>query len=201
MSIALALDPALTQPLTTSTIALRLGLAVGFGVVIGLERKIADKPADVRTMALISAGAAAFTLMGVEIAAHAVGVPGMQTDPTRVLAYIISGVGFLGAGTILHSKKTIKGLTTAAAIWAAAAVGAACGLGHYTIATALFLIIFVMLWVPWTMRLMGFNGHEAEAAGENGHPGPQRRTHDHPGHDDPDPDGHEPHEAVFSARG
>lgn len=196
MSIALALDPALTQPLTTSTIALRLGLAVGFGVVIGLERKIADKPADVRTMALISAGAAAFTLMGVEIAAHAVGVPGMQTDPTRVLAYIISGVGFLGAGTILHSKKTIKGLTTAAAIWAAAAVGAACGLGHYTIATALFLIIFVMLWVPWTMRLVGLNGHDEVEAEASACP-----PHDHPGHDDPDPDGHEPHEAVFSARG
>lgn len=193
-------DPALTEPLTTATIALRLGLAVGFGVVIGLERKIADKPADVRTMALISSGAAAFALMGVEIGAHAVGVPGLQTDPTRVLAYIISGVGFLGAGTILHSKKTIKGLTTAAAIWAAAAVGAACGLGHFTIATGLFLIVFVMLWVPWTMRLVGLNGHE-EPEADRGERSASRTAPDDTGHDDPDPDGHEPHESVFSPRG
>lgn len=180
-------NTALTEPLTQSTVALRLGLAVAFGVVIGLERKIADKPADVRTMALISSGAAAFTLMGVAIGVETVDVPGLQTDPTRVLAYIISGVGFLGAGTILHSKKTIKGLTTAAAIWAAAAVGAACGLGLYTIATGLFLIIFVMLWLPWTARLLGLNGS-----------GQERETI-HTAHDDPEPHAPEPDDEVFTS--
>ncbi|GJM18716.1 MAG: hypothetical protein DHS20C14_09290 [Phycisphaeraceae bacterium] len=151
----------LQTPISLGGVIMRLGLAVLYGGIVGWERKIADKPADVRTMVLISAGAAAFTLMGVQIGAAVEPNTGMQADPTRVLAYIISGVGFLGAGAILHSKKSIKGMTTAAAIWAAAAIGAACGLGLYAIATGLFIVVFAMLWVPWTARLLGFeNGDD-----------------------------------------
>ncbi|MEQ8769086.1 MAG: MgtC/SapB family protein [Phycisphaerales bacterium] len=147
-------------PLSAGTVAVRLGLAVLFGAIVGFERKIADKPADVRTMVLISAGAAGFALMGVQISAGSAGVPGLTPDPTRVVSYIISGVGFLGAGAILHSKKTIKGMTTAAAIWAGAAIGAACGLGLYTIASGLFVTVFAMLWVPWTAHLVGLDWGE-----------------------------------------
>lgn len=145
----------LIQPLDWTAVAVRLGLAAAFGAAIGWERKMSDKPADVRTMMLIAAGAAAFAVMGIQITATVGPDRGIQADPTRVLAYIISGVGFLGAGAILHSKKSIRGLTTAAAIWAAAGVGAACGLGLLPVATTLFAIVFVALWVPWAMHAMG----------------------------------------------
>lgn len=163
MDVSLA-DAAIiaAEPLSPLAIGVRLGLAVVFGAVIGLERKIADKPADARTMALIAAGAAGFTLLGVQLAAEVGPGTGMTLDPSRIVSYIISGVGFLGAGAILHSKKVVIGLTTAASIWASAAIGAACGLGQHTIALALLLVAIVALWVPWLRRLPHAleNGHD-----------------------------------------
>lgn len=138
-----------TEPLPDAVIALRLAIAVFMGMVIGWERSKAEKPADVRTMALVAAGAAGFTLLGVQLAASVEPGAGMNLDPTRVIAYIISGVGFLGAGAILHSKRVVRGLTTAASIWTAAAIGAACGLGSFSIAIGLFIVAVTMLWVPW----------------------------------------------------
>lgn len=130
-------------------VVLRIGLAAVLGVVVGTERKISSKPVDGRTMAMISAGAAGFTLMGVELASQVQAHAGLQLDPTRVLAYIVSGIGFLGAGAILHSKRGISGLTTAASIWSSAGIGAACGLGLYLIAFTLFGVVVCALWVPW----------------------------------------------------
>ncbi len=141
------------QPIAMLDVAIRVGLAAAMGSIVGLERKIADKPVDGRTMALISAGAAGFTLMGVEIASQSQFANNLQIDPTRVLSYIISGIGFLGAGAILHSKRGISGLTTAASIWTSAGVGAACGLGLYTIAGALFIVVICALWLPWVGKL------------------------------------------------
>ena len=141
------------QSITVMDVALRVGLAAAMGSIVGFERKIADKPVDARTMALISAGAAGFTLMGVEIASQSQLGHNLQIDPTRVLSYIISGIGFLGAGAILHSKRGITGLTTAASIWTSAGIGAACGLGLYTIALALFIVVVCALWVPWVGQL------------------------------------------------
>lgn len=134
-------------------VVLRIGLAAVLGVVVGTERKIASKPVDGRTMAMISAGAAGFTLMGVEIASQGNFGVNLQVDPTRVLSYIISGIGFLGAGAILHSKRGISGLTTAASIWTSAGIGAACGLGLYVIAGALFVVVCAALWLPWLGQL------------------------------------------------
>lgn len=141
-------------------VILRISLAATLCFLVGWERKIADKPAGRRTMALIGAGAAAFTLMGVQIASQVDHQDGLQLDPTRVLSYIISGVGFLGAGAILHSKRGISGLTTAAAIWASAGVGAACGLGLFTIVFALFGVVFCVLWLPWLTGLVGAGDEE-----------------------------------------
>jgi putative Mg2+ transporter-C (MgtC) family protein len=140
---------ALAHTLGPGTIALRMVLATGLGPIVGIERGLADKPADTRTMALVSAGACGFILLGVQLAAEVQPGTGHQLDPARVLSYLISGVGFLGAGAILHSKKTVSGLTTAAAIWASAALGAACGLGSYLVAGSLFIV----LWVP-TIRYL-----------------------------------------------
>ncbi len=127
----------------------RLLAAALLGAAIGLERGRAEKPADSRTMMLIAVGAAAFALLGVRVIAARQGEASIQVDPTRVLAYIISGVGFLGAGAILHSKKSVRGLTTAASVWCTAAVGAACGLGEFSVAGFATLIVLVTLWTPW----------------------------------------------------
>lgn len=151
------------QMVTPQVVWLRLAMAAVFGVVIGWERRISEKPADVRTMALVSAAAAAFTLMGVQLAASTQPGQGLTLDPSRVISYIVSGVGFLGAGAILHSKKTVTGLTTAASIWAAAAIGAACGLGAYVIAGGLFVIAITMLWGPWLTYRVAENGHSKSA--------------------------------------
>jgi len=140
-----------TGPITSTDIAWRLCLAAVLGALIGAERSRAEKPADTRTMMLISVGAAAFALVGERVIAGSDGAAtrGIVSDPTRVLAYIISGVGFLGAGAILHSKRTVKGLTTASSIWCTAAVGAACGLGEILIAAIVSGIVLLTLWGPW----------------------------------------------------
>ncbi|PCI07621.1 magnesium transporter MgtC [bacterium] len=131
----------------------RLLLAACFGGLLGWERRRSDKPADIRTMVLIGTGAAAFTLIGQQLIATADNDAIIRADPTRVLSYIISGVGFLGAGAILHSKRTVRGLTTAASIWVVAAIGAACGVGEFMIAFFLFAITFVTMWMPWVYAL------------------------------------------------
>jgi putative Mg2+ transporter-C (MgtC) family protein len=135
------------------SVFMRLMLAAIFGGLLGWERRRADKPADIRTMVLIGTGAAAFTLIGQQLIATSDNDAIIRADPTRVLSYIISGVGFLGAGAILHSKKTIIGLTTAASIWVVAAIGAACGVGEFMIAFFLFAIAFVTLWTPWVFAM------------------------------------------------
>jgi len=155
-----ALSASTTKPLVDfslpwleiADIAIKLGLATVLAALLGWERGRSDKPAGIRTMILISIGAATFALLGTRVidqsmASDAQSV--IRADPTRVLAYIISGVGFLGAGAILHSKKSVKGLTTAASIWVVAAIGAACGLGEYAVGLMIFAIAFVSLWIPW----------------------------------------------------
>jgi putative Mg2+ transporter-C (MgtC) family protein len=140
---------AMTLPVGVEDSALRLVLAAVLGALIGWERGRAEKPADARTMMLISVGAAGFALIGVRVLADTAPTDAIQTDPTRVLAYIISGVGFLGAGAILHSKKAVRGLTTASSVWCTAAVGAACGLGEYTVGVIIAVIVLLTLWTPW----------------------------------------------------
>ncbi len=140
------------DPFRTAAMA-RLVLAAIFGGLLGWERGRSDKPADIRTMILIGTGAAAFAMMGQQLIADGGDPAIVRGDPTRVVSYIISGVGFLGAGAILHSKRTIKGLTTAASIWVVAAIGAACGVGEFAIGFLLFAIAFITLWTPWVVAL------------------------------------------------
>lgn len=147
----IASTPSAAGSIGSSDLAVRLCLAAVLGALIGAERSRAEKPADTRTMMLISVGAAAFALVGERVITGSQGgaAVGIVSDPTRVLAYIISGVGFLGAGAILHSKRTVKGLTTASSIWCTAAVGAACGLGEILIASIVSGIVLLTLWGPW----------------------------------------------------
>jgi putative Mg2+ transporter-C (MgtC) family protein len=87
----------------------------------------------------------------------------VQADPNRVLSYVVSGVGFLGAGAILHSKKSVLGLTTAASVWCTAAVGAAAGLGEYLVGAMVTLIVLITLWFPWlTHRIANESGERMQ---------------------------------------
>ena len=106
---------------------LKLSVAVLLGGAIGLERQIAGKPAGLRTNILICLGST--LLMDLSINLH--GLDGRVGDPARLAAQVITGIGFLGAGTIMQSKGTISGLTSAATIWAVAAIGLTIGAGFY----------------------------------------------------------------------
>jgi putative Mg2+ transporter-C (MgtC) family protein len=118
-------------------IALRLILAVLCGGLVGYNRQQSHSPAGMRTIMLVCLGSATFILVGVQVLS--------SHDPTRVLAGIIGGIGFLGAGTIMRAGATIKGITTAAALWASAAAGAACGLGQFKIALLSTALTFAIL--------------------------------------------------------
>jgi len=108
----------------------RLIASIIAGAVIGFERELHDKPAGFRTNILICFGAALFTVMSVDMVGDA------YSDRARIAAQVVTGVGFLGAGTIVHFKGNVLGLTTAATIWAVASLGMAFGAGEYVIGIA-----------------------------------------------------------------
>ena len=118
--------------------SLRILLAAVLGAVIGYERRRADKPVGLRTLVLISAGAALFTVASIY------GFSG--ADPTRIAAGIVTGIGFLGAGAIIRRRAGgIEGLTTASAIWVVAAIGLAAGAGLYLLATVTTVMVLLVL--------------------------------------------------------
>jgi len=126
--------------LLSSTLA-RLLLAAVLGGIIGLERQLRHKPAGLRTNMFICFGAAMFTVLSRQLS-------GSDTDYTRIASQIIPGIGFIGAGSILHAKTSVTGLTTAATIFVAASVGMAAGGGLYLtacFATGIILIALELL--------------------------------------------------------
>lgn len=131
------------DPATEFDLVLRLLLAAVLGAVIGIEREIHDHPAGMRTHLLVGMGSGLFTVLSI------VGFPtsdGSATDPSRVAAQIVTGIGFLGAGAILKYGPTIRGLTTAASLWAAAGIGMAAGASRPILAVAATIIVLVSLW-------------------------------------------------------
>lgn len=127
---------------TELNLALRLTVGLVLGAIIGFERELHRQPAGFRTHSLVSLGAALFTIVS------AYGFSGPMVDPTRIAAQIVSGIGFIGAGTILQYRGHIRGLTTAASLWSVAAVGTAAGAGLFVLAimgTVLILVILSLL--------------------------------------------------------
>ncbi|GAH67640.1 MAG: MgtC/SapB family protein [Dehalococcoidia bacterium] len=121
---------------------LRLLLAVGLAALIGLERQHAGKAAGLRTHLLVCIGAALFTIASI----YGFGEGG---DPARVAAGIVAGIGFLGAGAIISTREGILvGLTTAASIWAVAAIGLAAGAGLYILAPVATAVVLIVLRLP-----------------------------------------------------
>lgn len=125
-------------------LALRLVIAAVVGALVGLEREIHGHPAGMRTHLLVALGAALFTVLS----AHGFGAggPGAPVDPTRIAAQIVTGIGFLGAGAIVKEGATIKGLTTAASLWATAALGMAAGAGEHLLGIVATAIVLFSLW-------------------------------------------------------
>ena len=125
---------------------LRLLLAAGLGAAIGYQREKAGKPAGLRTHILICIGAALFTI------ASLYGF-GVGADPSRIAAGIVAGIGFLGAGAIIRrGEGIVEGLTTAATIWAVAAIGLAAGAGLYLISGVAAAITLLILFLPRPIR-------------------------------------------------
>lgn len=120
-------------------LALRLALSLALGAVIGFEREYHRRAAGFRTHSLVAMGAALFTV----VSAYAF----EDADPARIAAQIVSGIGFIGAGTILHHRGSVRGLTTAASLWAVAAVGMAAGAGLYVLALVGSALVLVALWL------------------------------------------------------
>lgn len=118
--------------MTTLEMLLRIGAGMGLGTVIGLERQYRARMAGLRTNALVAVGSTLFVLLS----AHGFVGDSGTADPTRVAAQIVSGIGFLGAGVILRDGLSVRGLNTAATLWCAAAVGALCGVGLFSVAAA-----------------------------------------------------------------
>jgi putative Mg2+ transporter-C (MgtC) family protein len=126
---------------------LRLALAGVLGGAVGLERELREREAGLRTHLLVSVGAALFTITG------AYGFASVRTDPTRVAAQIVTGIGFLGAGAIIRQGSSIRGLTTAATLWVVAALGLACGAGYYSAAA---ITTAVVLFALWPLRIAAY---------------------------------------------
>ena len=135
-------------PWLEADMVLRLLIATVLGGLIGIERELAEKPAGLRTNLLVCLGAALFTVASI----YGFGSEG---DPSRVAAGIVAGIGFLGAGTILRGDGAVHGITTAATIWAVAAIGLAVGAGLYLVAVVTTGIMLIALRFP---KLPGHRG-------------------------------------------
>ena len=144
-------------------ISFRLLLAALLGAVIGFEREIHDHPAGMRTHMLVSLGSGIFTVLSIVAFAGPVAPNGsIPTDSSRVASQIVSGIGFLGAGAILKYGTSVRGLTTAASLWATAAVGMACGAGSWLIAAVGTAIVVFSLW-PLNLVINRMRGHGSHA--------------------------------------
>jgi putative Mg2+ transporter-C (MgtC) family protein len=140
----------------------RLGLAAALGGLIGLEREASGKPAGFRTNLLICLGAALVTELSIGVARDVTLPGGFRSDPGRLAAQIVSGIGFLGAGTIIRSRGSVVGLTTAATLWVVAAIGMAVGAGAYIqaiVGTGLVILALVILG-RFEDYLLPFHYHE-----------------------------------------
>ena len=133
----------INEPLSVGVVILRIALAVVLGGLIGLERGVRSHPAGFRTHILVCVGACLAMLTN-QFVFEGIGSPG--TDPTRIGAQVISGIGFLGVGTIfMAGRNSIKGLTTAAGLWASGAIGLAAGIGFYAGAVIAAIIVLAVL--------------------------------------------------------
>lgn len=129
--------------LNTTSAIFRITVSLVLGSIIGIERKRKGQMAGLRTFSLISMGACIAMMLSIYVCQETVGL--LRGDPSRIAAQVLSGIGFLGAGTIIQMKGSVRGLTTAAGIWIIATIGMAVGCGLYLIATVATVLVLVVL--------------------------------------------------------
>ena len=128
----------------TTEFIIRILIATFLGAIIGLDREYRTKAAGFRTHVLVALGSALFMIISV----HGFDdLPKdqmtLRMDPARIAAQVVTGIGFIGAGTIIFQKNVVKGLTTAAGLWVTAAIGMACGVGMYVLAAVSNFIVLI----------------------------------------------------------
>jgi putative Mg2+ transporter-C (MgtC) family protein len=134
------------QPADTLVeIVIRIVAAVACGGLLGWERERHNRPAGLRTHMMVALGGAAFTMLALTMFHATLGKAGADLDPLRVVQGVVGGIGFLGAGTIIQSRGSVKGVTTAATIWVVGSIGVACGGGFYAIALTTVVAAYLIL--------------------------------------------------------
>ena len=124
---------------------LRLLAATAMGAAIGIEREYHAKEAGLRTHLLVALGSCLFMILSVYGFDFMLGLDHVSYDPSRIASQVVTGIGFIGAGTIILQKQVVRGLTTAAGLWVTAAIGLACGNGMYWIALITTAVVLVSL--------------------------------------------------------
>lgn len=142
---------------------LRIGLALVFGAIVGIDRQLRHKPAGLRTMMLVSAGSATFALLGAGGVLN--GQPFTSADVSRIIQGIVGGIGFLGAGVVMHSGMQVAGITTAAAVWVTAAVGVAFGMGEFRLGCVAGVAAILTLSAAAVVEALVFKDSAGEGAG------------------------------------
>lgn len=127
------------------TMVIRLLVATVLGALIGIEREYHAKEAGVRTHLLVALGACLFMILSIYGFDLMLGRDHVSFDPSRIASQVVTGIGFIGAGTIILQKQMVRGLTTAAGLWVTAAIGLACGTGMYVIAVVTTVIALASL--------------------------------------------------------
>lgn len=125
------------SPLDPQLVLLRLGIALIFGAIVGVEREWRHKTAGIKTNTLVALGSATFALMSNTFGPE-------NHSPAQLAAAVVSGIGFIGAGVIIHRGPNVQGVTTAATLWASASMGVASGLGYYVVAALTFAGILIV---------------------------------------------------------
>ena len=129
----------------TGQYILHIVVAALLGGAIGFEREYRSKEAGFRTHFLVGLGSALFMVLSLYGFDAFTGIPGIQRDPSRIAAQVVSGIGFIGAGTIIFQKNVVKGLTTAAGLWVTSAIGMTAGIGMYGLACAATALVLLCL--------------------------------------------------------
>jgi putative Mg2+ transporter-C (MgtC) family protein len=142
-------------------ILIRLALAAFFGAVVGLERERRDWAAGLRTHMMVCVGACLIMMVSAFGFRDVLGTPDIVLDPSRIAAQVVSGIGFIGAGTIMFLRQeVIRGLTTAAGLWTVAAIGLATGGGMYFAACVTTVVVIIILWMLKPVELRIFKRYK-----------------------------------------
>lgn len=131
---------------------LQLALAVVLGMILGIEREASGRAAGIRTYALVALGATLFTIVGMSVFETYSGANGLSFDPSRIVHAIAVGVGFIGAGIIIYRDLHLQGVTTAAGVWMAGAIGVALGFELYGTAIAATVFAYFVLFLMHPLK-------------------------------------------------